>query len=62
MMNTETTTLKRTLGSFRLWGIAVGLVISGGVFWLELRLVTGRDARFFDCRPADRRHVLRLYF
>ena len=32
MMNIETTTLKRTLGSFRLWGIAVGLVISGEYF------------------------------
>ncbi len=29
---TEHTTLKRTLGSFRLWGIAVGLVISGEYF------------------------------
>ncbi|MEH8786267.1 hypothetical protein RAG29_25790, partial [Klebsiella pneumoniae] len=25
-MTEHTTTLKRTLGSFRLWGIAVGLV------------------------------------
>ena len=32
MMTTESTTLKRTLGSFRLWGIAVGLVISGEYF------------------------------
>ena len=31
-MTTESTTLKRTLGSFRLWGIAVGLVISGEYF------------------------------
>lgn len=29
---TEQTGLKRTLGSFRLWGIAVGLVISGEYF------------------------------
>ncbi len=28
----KTTTLKRTLGSFHLWGIAVGLVISGEYF------------------------------
>ncbi|MDP1238409.1 hypothetical protein Q6335_26450, partial [Klebsiella pneumoniae] len=28
-MTEQTTTLKRTLCSFRLWGIAVGLVISG---------------------------------
>ncbi|WP_333893987.1 ethanolamine permease, partial [Atlantibacter subterraneus] len=28
----QPTTLKRTLGSFRLWGIAVGLVISGEYF------------------------------
>ena len=31
-MTEHTTTLKRTLGSFRLWGIAVGLVISGEYF------------------------------
>ncbi|MDZ0572610.1 ethanolamine permease [Klebsiella variicola] len=31
-MTEQTTTLKRTLGSFRLWGIAVGLVISGEYF------------------------------
>lgn len=31
-MTGQTTTLKRTLGSFRLWGIAVGLVISGEYF------------------------------
>lgn len=31
-MAIQTTTLKRTLGSFRLWGIAVGLVISGEYF------------------------------
>ena len=31
-MTGHTTTLKRTLGSFRLWGIAVGLVISGEYF------------------------------
>lgn len=28
----QATTLKRSLGSFRLWGIAVGLVISGEYF------------------------------
>lgn len=31
-MQTEQSGLKRTLGSFRLWGIAVGLVISGEYF------------------------------
>lgn len=31
-MTAQATTLKRTLGSFRLWGIAVGLVISGEYF------------------------------
>lgn len=31
-MKKQNTTLKRTLGSFRLWGIAVGLVISGEYF------------------------------
>jgi ethanolamine permease len=32
MVEKKTPTLKRTLGSFRLWGIAVGLVISGEYF------------------------------
>ena len=32
MSEPSSTTLKRTLGSFRLWGIAVGLVISGEYF------------------------------
>ncbi|MEN3752866.1 ethanolamine permease [Mangrovibacter yixingensis] len=31
-MSEQPTTLKRSLGSFRLWGIAVGLVISGEYF------------------------------
>ncbi len=61
-MTEQTTTLKRTLGSFRLWGIAVGLVISGGVLRLELRLVAGGHDGVYGRRPGGRRHVLRLYF
>ncbi len=61
-MTEQTTTLKRTLGSFRLWGIAVGLVISGGVLRLELRLVAGGQRWVYGRRPGGRRDVLRLYF
>lgn len=32
------------------------------IFWLELRLVAGRDLGLYDCGAGDCRHVLRLIF
>ena len=59
-MTEQTTTLQRTLGSFRLWGSPLGPVISesilAGAGWSQA------DAGLYDRRAGHRAMYLRLIF
>ncbi len=60
-MTEQTTTLKRTLGSFRLWGLPLGWLFPESIL-AGATAGPGRDAGLYDRRAGHRRDVLRLYF